>query len=103
MGQAATWEKVLEFKDAYPSFQLEDELFLNWGGGVLWTHLSERRISAGPSQGGLSRRQKKERAAALEDGRCCTPSLECAELGIKSREIRKVNQSISGSILEDLH
>jgi hypothetical protein len=36
MGQAAidsTWEKVLEFKDAYPSFQLEDELFLNLGGG----------------------------------------------------------------------
>jgi hypothetical protein len=35
MGQAAadaTWE-VLEFKDAYPSFQLEDELFLNLGGG----------------------------------------------------------------------
>jgi hypothetical protein len=36
MGQAAidsTWEKVLEFKDAYPSFQLEDGLFLNLGGG----------------------------------------------------------------------
>jgi hypothetical protein len=31
MGQAAidaTWEKVPGFKDAYPSFQLEDELFL---------------------------------------------------------------------------
>jgi hypothetical protein len=81
MGQAAidsTWEKVLEFKDAYPSFQLEDELFLNLGGGVLWMHLSERCISASPSQGGPSRRQKEERAASLEDGRCCTPSLEGA-------------------------
>jgi hypothetical protein len=36
MGQAVantTWEKVPEFKDAYPSFQLEDESFLNGGGG----------------------------------------------------------------------
>jgi hypothetical protein len=35
-GQAAanaTWEQVSEFKEAFPSFQLEDELFHNWGGG----------------------------------------------------------------------
>jgi hypothetical protein len=35
MGQTtadATWEKVPEFKDAYPSFQLKDELFSIWGG-----------------------------------------------------------------------
>jgi hypothetical protein len=38
MGQAAadaTWELVIEFKDAYPSFQLEDELFSNGGGSVV--------------------------------------------------------------------
>jgi hypothetical protein len=39
----------------------------------------------------------------LEDGRCCTPRLEGAELGIKLREIRKVNQPISGSRLGDFH
>jgi hypothetical protein len=36
IGQAAadaTWDMVPECKDAYPSFQLEDELFLNLGGG----------------------------------------------------------------------
>jgi hypothetical protein len=38
MGQAAvdaTWEKVPEFTDAYPSFQLEDELFHNGRGSVV--------------------------------------------------------------------
>jgi hypothetical protein len=38
MGQSAadaTWEKVSEFKDAYPSFQLEDELFSNGAGSVV--------------------------------------------------------------------
>jgi hypothetical protein len=41
-------------------------------GEVLWTHSSGRRSSADPSQRGPSRRQKEERAVALEDGRCCT-------------------------------
>lgn len=28
----ATWEKLTTFKDRYPTFQLEDELFSNEGG-----------------------------------------------------------------------
>jgi hypothetical protein len=52
--------------------------FLMGGGGVLWTHLSGRHTNADPSQGGPSRRQKKERTATLEDERCCTPILECS-------------------------
>jgi hypothetical protein len=39
----------------------------------------------------------------LEDGKCCTPILEGAELGIKFREISKVNQTISGSRLGSFH
>jgi hypothetical protein len=53
MGQTtadATWEKVPEFKDAYPSFQLKDELFSIWGGGVLWMLSLGENISDGPSQ-----------------------------------------------------
>jgi hypothetical protein len=68
---------------------------------LLWTHLSGRRTNVGPSQGGPRHaRRRKERQPlkmegaaiqvwkALEDGRCCTPRLEGAELGIKFREIR---------------
>jgi hypothetical protein len=39
----------------------------------------------------------------LEDGRCCTPRLEGADLGIKLREISKVNQTISRSRLGSFH
>jgi hypothetical protein len=49
MGQAtadATWEKVPEFKDAYPSFQLEDELFSNLGGGECCGCFHWEKISA---------------------------------------------------------
>jgi hypothetical protein len=31
----ATWEQVSEFKEAFPSFQLEDELFHKGGGSVV--------------------------------------------------------------------
>jgi len=41
----ATWESLQEFKEKYPSFKLEDELF-GRGGGVLWTLSLERNISA---------------------------------------------------------
>jgi hypothetical protein len=51
-GQAAanaTWEQVPEFKKAFPSFQLEDELFHN-GGEVLWMPSLASNISAGQSR-----------------------------------------------------
>jgi hypothetical protein len=51
-GQAAanaTWEQVSEFKEAFPSFQLEDELFHN-GGGVLWMPSLASDISAGQNR-----------------------------------------------------
>jgi hypothetical protein len=51
-GQAAanaTWEQVSEFKEAFPSFQLEDELFHN-GGEVLWMPSSASDISAGQNR-----------------------------------------------------
>jgi hypothetical protein len=38
VGQAAanaTWEQVSEFKEVFPSFQLEDELFHNGGESVV--------------------------------------------------------------------
>jgi hypothetical protein len=54
VGQAAanaTWEQVLEFNEAFPSFQLEDELFHNGGGGeVLWMPSLASNISAGQSR-----------------------------------------------------
>jgi hypothetical protein len=31
----ATWEKIDEFKEAHPEFQLEDELFSGEGGSVV--------------------------------------------------------------------
>jgi hypothetical protein len=33
----ATWEPIDQFKDAYPEFQLEDELFRQAGGSVMDT------------------------------------------------------------------
>jgi hypothetical protein len=33
----ATWEKIDEFKEAHPEFQLEDELFSGEGGSVVDT------------------------------------------------------------------
>jgi hypothetical protein len=44
-----TWENVPEFKDAYPSFQLENELFLN--GGVMWMFSLGENISDYPERG----------------------------------------------------
>jgi hypothetical protein len=78
---------------------------------LLWTHLSGKTYQGGPSHARRSKERqplKMEGAAiqvwkVLEDGRCCTPRLEGAELGIKLREIRKVNQPISGSRLGDFH
>jgi hypothetical protein len=32
----ATWELVDDFKSRFPNFQLEDELFLEGGGEMLW-------------------------------------------------------------------
>jgi hypothetical protein len=46
---------------------------------MLWMPSLERPTSTGPSQGGPNQRQKEDRVAALEDGRCCTPSLEGAD------------------------
>jgi hypothetical protein len=41
--QEATWEKVEEFRDAYPDFQLEDELFPEGGRDVMVGNVYERR------------------------------------------------------------
>jgi hypothetical protein len=70
MGQAATWEKVLEFKDAYPSFQLEDELFLNWGGGGCCGRISRKDVSA-PAQareGSAGAKRRKEQQPLKMEG-----------------------------------
>jgi hypothetical protein len=73
MGQAAidsTWEKVLEFKDAYPSFQLEDELFLNLGGGGCCGRIYRKDVSA-PAQareGPAGARRRKERHPLKMEG-----------------------------------
>jgi hypothetical protein len=51
VGQPASdaWEDVPSFKERYPSFQLEDELFQNGGGDVMWgrTYISyvQQRIN----------------------------------------------------------
>jgi transcriptional regulator GlxA family with amidase domain len=42
----ATWEKLEEFKKAYPEVQLEDELFVGER-EMLWTLSSARYTSAG--------------------------------------------------------
>jgi hypothetical protein len=33
----AAWDPLEQFKEAYPDFKLEDELFRLGGGAVLWT------------------------------------------------------------------
>jgi hypothetical protein len=40
---AASWEDVTAFRDRYPSFQLEDELFPNGGGDVMWGQTYRRK------------------------------------------------------------
>lgn len=47
---AASWEDVPTFRDRYPGFQLEDELFQNGGGDVMWGQPYRRRPTrAGPA------------------------------------------------------
>jgi len=38
----ATWEPLLEFKEKYPSFKLEDELFGQEGGSVVDTFFGKK-------------------------------------------------------------
>jgi hypothetical protein len=90
--------KVPEFKDAYPSFQLEDELFLNGGGaGECCGHIYWEDVPspAQTKEGPADVRRRKERQPlkmegvalhiwkVLEDGRCYTPRLERVELVIE--------------------
>ena len=46
---AASWEDVTPFRERYPSVQLEDELFQNGGGDVMWGQPYRRKE---PAQGG---------------------------------------------------
>ena len=48
---AASWEDVTTFRERYPSFQLEDELFQNGGGDVMWGQPYRRKglARAGPA------------------------------------------------------
>ena len=46
---AASWEDVTTFRERYPSFQLEDELFQNGGGDVMWGQPYRRK---GPARAG---------------------------------------------------
>jgi hypothetical protein len=51
MGQptsAASWEDVTAFHDRYPRFQLEDELFQNGGGDVMWGRTYRHKGPAPP-------------------------------------------------------
>jgi hypothetical protein len=43
----ATWEALPDFKERYPTFKLEDELF-GQGGEVLWTPSLARHMGAEP-------------------------------------------------------
>jgi hypothetical protein len=47
----ATWEKIDEFKEAHPEFQLEDELFSGEGGSVVDTFVGRvySRRKKGPA------------------------------------------------------
>jgi hypothetical protein len=40
----ATWEPIDQFKDAYPEFQLEDELFRQAGGSVMDTFFGKQYV-----------------------------------------------------------
>jgi hypothetical protein len=58
-GQAAanaTWEQVSEFKEAFPSFQLKDELFHNGGeccGCLHWQAISAHAKTGNGSTSGV--------------------------------------------------
>lgn len=43
----ATWEPLIEFKLAFPDFQLEDELFVGAGSDVMVGQVYERRRKSG--------------------------------------------------------
>ncbi|KAK1695119.1 hypothetical protein QYE76_011816 [Lolium multiflorum] len=45
---AASWEDVTAFRDRYPGFQLEDKLFQNGGGDVMWGKMFQRRRKSAP-------------------------------------------------------
>jgi hypothetical protein len=49
----ATWEPIDQFKEAYPEFQLEDELFRHAGGIVMDTFFGKQyeRKKNGPTVG----------------------------------------------------
>ena len=40
----ASWEDVPAFRDRCPNFQLEDELFQNGGGDVMWGQTYKRKV-----------------------------------------------------------
>jgi hypothetical protein len=46
---AASWEDVTAFRERYPDFQLEDKLFQNGGGDVMWGQAYSRRKGKGPA------------------------------------------------------
>jgi transcriptional regulator GlxA family with amidase domain len=39
----ATWEPLADFKGTFPSFQLEDELFVEGGRDVVYTYSGRNR------------------------------------------------------------
>lgn len=54
----ATWENLLEFKEAYPSVQLADALFVGEGANVIDSFVGRSYYW----------KQKKEASALLDDG-----------------------------------
>jgi hypothetical protein len=46
----ATWEKLDEFKKAYPKVQLEDELFVGEGGNVVDSFIDKVYQRRNPTQ-----------------------------------------------------
>jgi hypothetical protein len=45
---AASWEDVTTFRERYSDFQLEDKLFQNGGGDVMWGKMFQRRRKSAP-------------------------------------------------------
>jgi hypothetical protein len=80
----ATWEPVDQFRTSFPTFQLEDELFVGGGGGMLCT---QEGATPKPESHGQNAKRSWESVAArrFQQVRCVLACFcVCSRLEIKA-------------------